>query len=276
MVTDRIASFTRAGSSSDGAELEADIVVTATGLNLLAFGGMYLAVDGEAVSPPGPLAYKGMMLSGVPNFAFAIGYTNASWTLKVDLVCEFFCRLLGQMDRDGYRQCLPVADAPRRPAAAARLPRRLRAALDPQVPEGRWASAPWRPGMSYAQDVVTLRHWCGCAGRGDLGRHVVEEVASRGRTPGCSRRARAAAARATARRRCARHHSPAASPGRGDHRVDEHRGARAAVRAATSGGSEGAAATARPAPRRSRSPIAAEHDRLACSSRRPVLSSAPG
>ena len=95
-----------------GAELAADIVVTATGLQLLALGGAQLVVDDRPVSLPETMAYKGMMLSGVPNFAFTIGYTNASWTLKADLVSEFVCRLLGYMDSRGYAECVPVNDDP--------------------------------------------------------------------------------------------------------------------------------------------------------------------
>ena len=158
MVTDRVERFEPGGIRlASGLELEADIVVLATGLNLLALGGISLSVDGEAVSLPDRLAYKGMMLSGVPNFAFTIGYTNASWTLKADLVAEFVCRLLERMDRDGYRQCMPVEDVPveRRPLldfAAGYVQRSIH-----EFPKGG-ASAPWRLGMSYAQDVVTLRH----------------------------------------------------------------------------------------------------------------------
>src|SRR6478609_5497477 len=94
VATGRIATFTEKGPRLEsGDELEADIVVTATGLQLLALGGLALTVDGEPVRLPEHMAYKSMMLSGVPNFAFTIGYTNASWTLKADLVSEFVCRV---------------------------------------------------------------------------------------------------------------------------------------------------------------------------------------
>ena len=103
VVTDRIATFTETGIQLEsGTHLEADIIVTATGLNVQLFGGMTLTVDGEPVDLPDTVAYKGMMLSGVPNFAFAFGYTNSSWTLKVGLLCEHFCRLLSHMDAHGY------------------------------------------------------------------------------------------------------------------------------------------------------------------------------
>jgi monooxygenase len=159
MVTDRIERFTPGGVRLEsGAELEADIIVTATGLNLQAIGGIELSVDGEPVSLPDRLAYKGMMLSRVPNFAFTIGYTNASWTLKADLVAEYVCRLLAYMDEHGYRQCVPVDDDPtieRRPLldfAAGYVQRSIHL-----FPKGG-SRAPWRLGMSYAHDVVTLRH----------------------------------------------------------------------------------------------------------------------
>ncbi len=90
-------------------------MITATGLNLLAFGGIELAVDGRAVDLAETVGYKGMMLSGVPNFAFAVGYTNASWTLKADLVSEYVCRLLGHMRSHGYDVVTPLAPDPSQP-----------------------------------------------------------------------------------------------------------------------------------------------------------------
>jgi cation diffusion facilitator CzcD-associated flavoprotein CzcO len=111
VVTDRIATFTETGLLLEsGAELEADIVVTATGLELLFIGGIEVSVDGEALDLPNKLTYKGMMLEGVPNFALAVGYTNASWTLKCDLTCDYVTRLLNHMRETGTRQCTPVND----------------------------------------------------------------------------------------------------------------------------------------------------------------------
>jgi monooxygenase len=113
VVTDRIARFNEHGIELEsGRELEADIVVTATGLNLLFLGGVKLSVDGEQPDIPRAMTYKGMMLSGVPNFAFTVGYTNASWTLKADLVSEYVCRLLGHMDAHGYGSCTPEVTDP--------------------------------------------------------------------------------------------------------------------------------------------------------------------
>jgi len=159
VVTDRIAKFTERGLRLEsGADLEADIVVTATGLQLLPLGGVQLTVDGRPVRLPETMAYKGMMLSGVPNFAFTIGYTNASWTLKADLVSEFACRLLTYMNSRGYDICVPVNDGPdvtARPLMDFSAGYVLRS-ID-QFPRSG-DRAPWRLGMSYAHDVLTLRY----------------------------------------------------------------------------------------------------------------------
>ncbi|MEA2170574.1 MAG: hypothetical protein QOF76_3874, partial [Solirubrobacteraceae bacterium] len=113
VVTDTIDRFTPTGIRlTSGRELEADIVITATGLNLQPLGGIDLVVDDEPVSLPDTTVFRSMMLSGVPNFAFAIGYTNSSWTLKVDLVCEHFCRLLEHMEARGLTTVVPVLDDP--------------------------------------------------------------------------------------------------------------------------------------------------------------------
>jgi cation diffusion facilitator CzcD-associated flavoprotein CzcO len=159
VVTDRIDTFTEKGIRLEsGNELEADIIVTATGLNLLAFGGMDVAVDGEEINLPDTMGYKGMMLSGVPNFAFTIGYTNASWTLKADLVAEFVCRLLRHMDAHGYDAAVPINDDPAITAeplldfSAGYVLRSI-----DQFPKAG-SRRPWRLGMSYAHDLVALRH----------------------------------------------------------------------------------------------------------------------
>ena len=109
VVTDHIETFTEDGLRlASGAELDADIIVTATGLELLFLGGIRLSVDGAAVDPATRLTYKGMMLQDVPNLAFAIGYTNASWTLRCDLTCDYVARLLNRMRQVGMRQCTPT------------------------------------------------------------------------------------------------------------------------------------------------------------------------
>ena len=122
---------------------QADLIVTATGLNMLALGGMEIAVDGLEVELSETMSYKGMMLSGVPNMALAIGYTNASWTLKCDLTCEYVCRLLRHMDEHGYSQCVPREPRPLgRRAPVHRLLLGLRAARDRSIPQSRGRRRP--------------------------------------------------------------------------------------------------------------------------------------
>jgi monooxygenase len=113
VVTDHIDRFTERGVLLEsGAELEADIIVTATGLELQFAGGIEMTVDGDKVDLPNLLTYKGMMLEGVPNAAMAIGYTNASWTLKCDLTCQYVTRLVNHMHDTGLRQCTAVNSDP--------------------------------------------------------------------------------------------------------------------------------------------------------------------
>ncbi|NEA46267.1 NAD(P)/FAD-dependent oxidoreductase [Streptomyces sp. SID10815] len=158
VVTDRIASFTETGVLLEsGRELPADVVVTATGLNVQAFGGARLTVDGREVRLPDTVAYKGMMLSGVPNFAYAIGYTNSSWTLKIGLLCEHLCRLLAHMDAHGYDVCRPEPADPRMPTrpfldfGAGYIQR----AVDALPRQGD--RMPWLTSMDYRDDVRLLR-----------------------------------------------------------------------------------------------------------------------
>jgi cation diffusion facilitator CzcD-associated flavoprotein CzcO len=158
VVTDTIETFTETGIRLDsGTELEADIVVTATGLNLLFLGGMELSVDGEPVDVPRAMAYKGMMLSGVPNFAFTVGYTNASWTLKADLVSEYVCRLLAHMDAHGFRKSVPEIDDPtvvEVPLLSFNSGYVLRA-LDRFPKQG--SREPWKLRQNYVVDIRSIR-----------------------------------------------------------------------------------------------------------------------
>ena len=158
VVTDRIARFTKTGILLEsGKEIDADIIVTATGLKLQAFGGIQLTVDGQAVDLHESLAYKSFMLSGLPNFAFAIGYTNSSWTLKVDLVCEHLCRMLAYMDQHGYASVVPVVDDPtieRRPLLDFSAGYILRS-LETFPQQG--TSGPWSVAMDYKSDYERLR-----------------------------------------------------------------------------------------------------------------------
>jgi cation diffusion facilitator CzcD-associated flavoprotein CzcO len=159
VVTDHIESFTETGIRlKSGSVLEADLVVTATGLALQLLGGMTVEVDGKAINPADTLAYKGMMYSDVPNFAVVSGYTNASWTLKADLVCEYVCRLLNHMQKNALRQCTPRLDDP----DMERLPwvdfssGYIQRAVDKFPKQG--ARRPWRLHQNYAMDLMSLRY----------------------------------------------------------------------------------------------------------------------
>ena len=158
VVTDTIDTFTETGIRlSSGTELPADVIITATGLNLQLFGGMSVVVDGEKIALPRTMAYKGLMLSGLPNFVFAMGYTNASWTLKVDLTYEYMWRLFRYMDEHGYTACAPrktdasLSEQPFLDFAAGYVLR----SVDELPKQG--PSAPWRLRQNYTLDLLTLR-----------------------------------------------------------------------------------------------------------------------
>ncbi len=113
VVTDHIETFTEQGLKlRSGRELEAEFIVTATGLDLQVLGDLEITVDGRRVDLAQTLSYKGMMYSDVPNLASSFGYTNASWTLKCDLTCGYVCRLLNHMEAKGLRQCTPRTTDP--------------------------------------------------------------------------------------------------------------------------------------------------------------------
>ena len=158
VVTDHIDTFTETGILLEsGEQLEADIVITATGLELLFIGGIQLTVDGEPVNLPDKLTYKGMMLEGVPNFALAVGYTNASWTLKCDLTCDYVCRLLNHLHDTGLQQCTPrnddasVTAAPLLGLSSGYITR----AADRFPKQG--SRHPWQVHQSYLRDYRALK-----------------------------------------------------------------------------------------------------------------------
>ncbi|HET7887236.1 MAG TPA: NAD(P)/FAD-dependent oxidoreductase [Bradyrhizobium sp.] len=158
VVTAEIDRFTASGIRlKDGSELAADIIVTATGLVLQLLGGMETVVDGRTIDFAKTMNYKGMMYSDVPNLASAFGYTNASWTLKCDLTCEYVCRLLNYMDRHGYRQCVPhnvdpsIELLPALEFSSGYVQRAI-ATLPKQG-----SKRPWRLFQNYALDIVALR-----------------------------------------------------------------------------------------------------------------------
>jgi monooxygenase len=157
VVTDQIETFTPDGIQlRSGEHLPADIIVTATGLNMKLMSGVELQVDGEPVELSGTMSYRGAMFSDVPNLALAFGYTNASWTLKSDLTAEYVCRLINYMDRKGYVQCTPRRDpaVEEEPVldftsgyvqrALAHLPR-------------QGSRKPWKLRQNYALDLLDLR-----------------------------------------------------------------------------------------------------------------------
>jgi cation diffusion facilitator CzcD-associated flavoprotein CzcO len=158
IVTDRIETFTEAGIKLEsGAELAADVIVTATGLNVLFLGGMELVLDGEAIDFSKRMAYKGMMLNGIPNFVFTLGYTNASWTLKADLTSEYVCRLLNHMDAHGYKRCVPEVTDPavtEEPILDFNSGYVLRA-LDRLPKQG--SKEPWKLRQNYVVDTRAIR-----------------------------------------------------------------------------------------------------------------------
>jgi monooxygenase len=158
VVTDHIDTFTPTGIRlKSGQELEADIVVTATGLALNVMGDMQFTVDGRPVDLPRTLTYRGMMLSDVPNFAFAVGYTNASWTLKIDLTSAYVCRLLNHMDRHGHTQVVARASDPTvQPQPLIDFSSGyVQRAIDKLPKQGN--KTPWKLYQNYFLDILLLR-----------------------------------------------------------------------------------------------------------------------
>jgi len=158
VVTDEVVRFTRHGILlKSGRELPADIIVTATGLNLLAGGGICLDVDGSVLEAGQCLIYKGVMLSNIPNCAVYAGYANASWTLRAELSAEYVCRLLRYMERRGYKQCVPRCDRdtvqprPLLPLTSGYV----RRGSDTFLKQG--SKAPWIMHQNYVFDLFSVR-----------------------------------------------------------------------------------------------------------------------
>jgi len=158
IVTDEIATFTERGLHlKSGEELPADIIVTATGLNIKLLGGIRMTVDGANINPVQSLSYKGMMYSDIPNFASAFGYTNASWTLKSDLTAQYMCRLLNYMQSRDYAYCTPrrrdpsIAEEPAITLNSGYLQR-----SNDLLPK-QGSKKPWRLHQNYARDLLALK-----------------------------------------------------------------------------------------------------------------------
>lgn len=158
VVTDVIKSFTKEGILVEsGEQIEADIIITATGIELNILNDISVSVDDRKVVPNNKLSYKGMMLSGVPNLAFSFGYVNASWTLRADLTCEYVCRLLNEMDKQNVAVCLPeddsqaIVDDEYIDFTSGYVQR----ALDILPKQGM--KAPWRNYQNYLKDIFLVR-----------------------------------------------------------------------------------------------------------------------
>jgi cation diffusion facilitator CzcD-associated flavoprotein CzcO len=158
IVTGEIDRFTETGVElASGEVLDADIIVAATGLNVKLAGGMELVVDGKPVALRDTIAYKGMMFCGIPNVTLALGYTNASWTLKCELTALYLCRLIEHVDRRGYAYCVPSApgqDVGTEAAISLTSGYITRAA---SILPKQGTRAPWRLHQNYALDLASLR-----------------------------------------------------------------------------------------------------------------------
>ena len=159
IVTDQIDTFTPTGIRlKSGEHLDADLIVTATGLDLVSLGGIALTVDGQPAATNKSVTYKGTLLTGVPNLSFVFGYTNASWTLKADLLCAYVCRLLNYMDQHGYRQVTPrlndpeVTDLPLLNLSSGYVQRAME--LFPR----QGSKLPWRLYQNYFLDTLMIRY----------------------------------------------------------------------------------------------------------------------
>lgn len=160
VVTDRIATFTEKGIRTEsGRDIEADLIVTATGLKMRLLGGIPLVVDGRPVEVTKKTMYKATMFDDVPNLALSLGYVNASWTIRADMVAKFVCRLVNEMDRGGYRTCIArlrdesdASDVPIMPLASGYVQR----ARDAMPKQGR--RRPWDNPQSIARDIVALEY----------------------------------------------------------------------------------------------------------------------
>lgn len=158
IATDEIERFTRTGLLlKSGEHLDADVIVTATGLKLKVLGGAAITVDGHAVNLAETVSYKGMMYSGVPNLASSFGYTNASWTLKAELIAQYVCRLLNHMQSNGFDTCVPRLDdeaMSREPAVDLTSGYIQRAAA---ILPKQGDKQPWKSYQNYARDLMMLK-----------------------------------------------------------------------------------------------------------------------
>lgn len=156
IVTDHIKTFTQDGIALESGEhLDADMIITATGLNMQFMGGTTLSVDGEPLDLAQTYMYKGMMFSGVPNLVYSIGYTNASWTLKCELIARYACRLINEMDKSGQPIMAPVNTGHITPRPAVELESGYIFRAEDKLPK-QGEKAPWRVYQNYILDKISL------------------------------------------------------------------------------------------------------------------------
>lgn len=156
IVTDTIETFVKDGIKvSSGDTLEADIIITATGLNMRFMGGMALTVDNAPIDLSKTYMYKGMSFSGVPNLTYSIGYTNASWTLKCELIARYVCRLINDMERKDMKIMTPIAPEDIDPQKALDLDAGYISRAEAILPK-QGAEAPWRVHQNYVLDKLAL------------------------------------------------------------------------------------------------------------------------
>ena len=172
IVNGEIETFTETGLRlTSGQELAADVIVTATGLKVRLMGGVAIEVDGAPVDIAAAITYKSVMFSDIPNLASIFGYTNASWTLKSDLIADYVCRLLSHMDRRGYAICTPrlrgaaIADGPTLPLTSGYIER----AKDLLFKQGT------KKALAHESELRARRH--GLALRRDRGRRARVQAA---------------------------------------------------------------------------------------------------
>ena len=158
VITDEIDTFTETGIKlRSGKELAGDIIVTATGLNLVALGNIQISVDGRAIDPAHTMNYRGTMYGGIPNLASTFGYTNASWTLKAELTCDYICRVLNHMEQKGYRVCVAQNDDPTvKPEPWLNLSSGYIQRVADKLPK-QGSKTPWKLHQNYVKDILTLK-----------------------------------------------------------------------------------------------------------------------
>ncbi|MFD8952493.1 flavin-containing monooxygenase [Streptomyces xanthophaeus] len=157
VATEKIVRFTKNGIRLEsGRELEADVIVTATGLNMRVLGGINLFKDGEPIDTSKSIAYRGTLMSGIPNWAMAVGYTTSSWTLKISLVCRYFCSLVKHMDAFGYDSAVAVAEPGMETRPVMDISAGYAQRSSDIIPR-QGTEQPWKMALSYPEDAKLLR-----------------------------------------------------------------------------------------------------------------------